>query len=116
MLAIAGRELRSLFYSPLAWLVLAATQVILAYSFLRLLQAFADNLGRLQSVPGAPGLTRLVAMPLLEVTGFILMLVVPLLTMRSFAEERRAGTLTLLAQEVIPSFESLRRGRKAGSG
>ena len=71
--------------------------------FLRLLQAFADSQGRLQGLSGAPGLTRLVAMPLFEVAAFVMMLVVPLITMRLVAEERRTGTLVLLLGSPVSS-------------
>ena len=103
MLAVLRRELRAMFVSPLAWSILAVVQVLMAYSFLRLLQAFADSQGRLQGLPGAPGLTRLVAMPLFEVAAFVMMLVVPLITMRLVAEERRTGTLVLLLGSPVSS-------------
>ena len=103
MMAVLRRELRAMFVSPLAWFVLAVVQVLMAYSFLRLLQAFADNQGRLQGLPGAPGLTRLVAMPLFEVAAFVMMLIVPLITMRLIAEERRVGTLVLLLGSPVSS-------------
>jgi ABC-2 type transport system permease protein len=90
-----------MFSSPLAWLMLAVIQVLLAYSFLRLLQTFSDNQGKLQALPSAPGLTRLVAMPLFEVTAFVLMLVVPLITMRLVADERRTGTMPLLLSAPV---------------
>ncbi|MEM7406630.1 MAG: ABC transporter permease [Pseudomonadota bacterium] len=101
MFAIAKRELFSLFQTPLAWLLLAVTQAVLAYVFLRLLQAFAQAQGQLQGLPGAPGVTRMVAMPLLETCAFVMMVLVPLLTMRAFAEEERARTLVLLLSAPV---------------
>ena len=55
MWAIAKRELRALFVAPFAWIVLGVAQTLLGYTFLRLLQAFAQNQGQLQGLPGAPG-------------------------------------------------------------
>ena len=103
MLAIFRRELTSLFTSPLAWITLALAQGLLAYVFLRLLQAFARTQGQLQGLPGAPGLSRLVAMPLFETCAFMLMVIVPMFTMRLFAEERRARTLALLLSAPVSS-------------
>ena len=40
ILTIAQREIRSLFYSPLAWAILGITQLILAYLFLAQLQEY----------------------------------------------------------------------------
>lgn len=96
MLSIAGRELRSLFLSPLAWTVLAVVQAILGYIFLIQLDVFMQWQPRLPGIPGAPGLTALVVTPVFQTAAIVLMLVVPVLTMRLVAEERRNGTLTLL--------------------
>lgn len=96
MLAIAARELRSLFLSPLAWTVLAVVQAIIAYLFLLQVDFFMQVQPRLAGIPGAPGVTGIVVAPLFQSAAIVLMLVVPLLTMRLLAEERRAGTLTLL--------------------
>lgn len=96
MLVIAGRELRSLFMSPLAWTVLAVVQVVLAYIFLIRIEAFVQLQPRLPAIPNAPGLTALVVAPLFKTAGGILMMVAPLLTMRLISEEIRSGTFTLL--------------------
>ena len=96
MLNIAAKELRSLFLSPLAWIVLAVVQVLLAYVFLIQIESFLEWAPGLASVPNAPGLTSLVVAPLFDFARKVLMVVVPLLTMRLVSEELRTGTLTLL--------------------
>lgn len=96
MLSIAGRELRSMFLSPLAWTVLAAVQVVLAYVFLIQLESFLEWQPRLASIPNGPGLTALVVAPLFNAAGAVMMMVVPLLTMRLVSDELRSGTFTLL--------------------
>jgi len=97
VLVIAGRELRSLFMSPLAWTVLAVVQVLLAYSFLIYLQRnFVDNQSSLSTLTSTPGLTALVVAPLFNTAAIVLMVVAPLLTMRLVSEEIRSGTFTLL--------------------
>jgi len=94
--AIALRELRTLFLSPLAWTLLAVLQLIMAYLFLAQLDTFLMWQPRLAGMEGAPGVTEVVATPLLRTAGFLLLLITPAITMRVFAEERRAGTLPLL--------------------
>ena len=42
---LAGKELRRLFASPLAWVMLAFLQVLFAFFFLLGLQAFFDTAG-----------------------------------------------------------------------
>jgi ABC-2 type transport system permease protein len=100
---IALRELRSLFTTPLAWLILATVQVLLARVFLLFVQGFLEIQGQQQGLPGALGLTQRVAMPLFEMTAFILMVVIPLVTMRALAEERRSGSLPLLLSAPVTS-------------
>lgn len=93
---IAARELRSLFLSPLAWTLLAVAQGLLAWIFLILMNDFRELQGRLVGLDNAPGVTDLVAAPLLRVAAWVLLLLTPLLTMRLFSEERRSRTLDLL--------------------
>ena len=105
LFVIAGRELRSLFLSPLAWTILAVVQVILGYVFLIQIELFMQWQPRLSGLPGAPGLTEIVVSPMLRTAGIVLMLVVPLLTMRLVSEERRSGTLSLLLSAPVAMSE-----------
>lgn len=93
VLTIARHELRRIFVSPLAWAVLAVTQVIFGWIFAGILTQFqqASNLGgQLGSV------SEFIAGALYGTGTLVLLLVMPLMTMRLFAEERKAGTITLL--------------------
>lgn len=94
--AIAMRELRSLFLSPLAWVVLGVLQIILALLFLLMVDQFVGVQTRLLGMQNAPGLTEVVVAPLFSNAGVILLLIAPLVTMRLISEERRNRTLTLL--------------------
>jgi ABC-2 type transport system permease protein len=93
---IIGKELRSLFASPLAWVVLAFLQVILAWIFLTRVDYFLTIQAQLVRVPNAPGLTEIVVVPLFGLASIVLLMSVPLLTMRLVAEERRNQTMTFL--------------------
>jgi ABC-2 type transport system permease protein len=93
---LAGREWRRLFLSPLAWTLLAVVQAMLAWLFLLLIEDYLKVQARLVGVAGGPGVTDLVAAPLFKVAGWLLLSITPLLTMRTFSEERRQGTLALL--------------------
>ncbi|MEE9286946.1 MAG: ABC transporter permease subunit, partial [Gammaproteobacteria bacterium] len=102
---IAGRELHSLFVLPLAWLILATVQLILAVIFFYRLYVFVQFQPRLAGLENPPGLTDLVVAPLLGTAGSIVLLIAPLLTMRLISEERRAGTLQLLLSSPISMAE-----------
>lgn len=105
LLSIAGREIRSLFLSPIAWTMLAVIQVILAWLFLKLVERFSYWQPQLVDLANAPGITELVVTPLLKSAGFVLLLVVPLLSMGSVSEERRSGTLMLLLSAPVSMTE-----------
>lgn len=94
---IARRELLSMFLSPLAWVVLAVVQFIMAWVFLVQVDTFPMIQQQyLMFQQRAPGVGDLVIAPLLSTASVVMLLVVPLLTMRLIAEEKRSGTITLL--------------------
>lgn len=96
ILTIAHKEFRSLFATPSTWLILGALQFIFAWFFLARLDAFLQVQAQLAQIANAPGATLAVATPLFGTLALILMMLVPVFTMRLFAEERRNQTLTLL--------------------
>ncbi|MFC1588762.1 ABC transporter permease [Pseudomonadota bacterium] len=105
ILNIALRELRSMFLSPLAWTVLAVSQLILCWIFFAQIDVFFSIQEELATLPNAPGVTDLVAAPVLEIASIMLLMISPLLTMRLISEERRNGTLTLLLSSPVSISE-----------
>jgi ABC-2 type transport system permease protein len=102
---IGLRELKSLFLSPLAWSILAVVQLILAYLFLGRIEIIQMYQAQLMAMDGAPGVTEIILPDLLGNAAIILLLVVPLLTMRLVAEERRNRTLSLLFSSPLSMTE-----------
>jgi len=96
MFTLARCEFYRLFLSPLAWIILALSQLILAYLFLTHIDYFVQIQPKISAIPGAPGVTELVAIPLLNNAATVLLLITPLVTMRLIAEERRNESLSLL--------------------
>lgn len=105
MLILAKNELYRLFLSPLAWIILALTQLILAYLFLTHIDYFIQIQVKISAIPGAPGVTELIAIPLLNNAATILLLISPLITMRLIAEERRNESLPLLLSAPLSIYE-----------
>ncbi len=102
---IAGRELRSLFLSPLAWAILGVVQFIYAYLFLSQVETFMALQSRLATLDGAPGVVDIVVAPLFANAAVLLLLITPLITMRVLSEERRNGTLSLLFSAPVSMTE-----------
>ncbi|ADL54516.1 ABC transporter permease subunit [Gallionella capsiferriformans] len=98
---IAMREIRSLLSMPSTWFVLAVLQFILAWFFLARLEAFLEIQPQLAQLANPPGVTLTVAAPLFNTAALLLMMLVPMLTMRMIAEERRNQTLTLLLSSPL---------------
>ena len=93
---LAMRELRSLFAMPSTWFILAALQFIFAWFFLARLEAFLGIQPQLAQLANPPGVTNMVAAPMFNTVALLMMMLVPLFTMRLIAEERRNQTLALL--------------------
>ncbi len=105
ILAIASKELRSLLISPLAWCLLALIQIVLTWVFLGRLDAYLHVQSQLQQIANPPGFTEIIVTPVFAMAALMLLMVVPLLTMRLLAEERRNHTLVLLVSAPIAISE-----------
>jgi len=104
---IAANELRRLFKSPLAWVILAVVQFLIAIFFYVLLSQY------MQPASAASGLTDIVVSGMYQISGVVMLLVSPLLTMRLITEERRLGTIKLLISSPI-SITELVLGKYVG--
>jgi ABC-2 type transport system permease protein len=101
ILTIAHKEFRSLFAAPSTWLILGTLQLIFAWFFLARLDAFLQVQAQLAQIGNAPGATLSVAVPLFGTLAIILMMLVPIFTMRLLAEEKRNQTLVLLMTSPV---------------
>lgn len=98
---IANNELRRLFKSPLAWIILAVVQLLLAIFFLILLGQVMNPAPWLAD----RGITEMIVAGLLQVTGIVILMVTPFITMRLFSEERGTGTIKLLFSSPVSITE-----------
>jgi ABC-type transport system involved in multi-copper enzyme maturation permease subunit len=99
LLILTRRELASIFYSPIAFLVLVGFTLVLWFQF----WLFIDRIFYYQDfspdgfTPGQPMLEPVVRQFFITLIYVIaLLIIVPLLTMRALSEERRTGTLEML--------------------
>jgi ABC-2 type transport system permease protein len=100
--AIASMEFRRMFVSPLAWSLLAVVQFIMAWIFLLGLNEYMTQIQpQAAGMEDPPGISDLVVSALYLWAGIIQLAVMPLLTMRLFAEERMEQTLPLLTSSPV---------------
>jgi ABC-2 type transport system permease protein len=106
VMAIAGKELRSYFASPVAYVLLAAYLALAGYFFYALLVAFNQTLQiygmmRNPEMLSRFNLNQMVIVPLLHNLSVLLIFIVPAVTMRMFPEEKRSGTYELLLTSPV---------------
>ena len=96
---IYKKEMRLYFTSPIAWVILTIFLFIAGYFFYSIFAFF--TLASMQAAMNPAmardlNVTDSVLRPLFSNISVILLLLMPLVTMRLFAEERRSGTIELL--------------------
>ncbi len=102
---LARKEFRSLFAAPSTWWMLALLQLIFAWFFLARLDDYLQVQAQLAQMGNAPGATISIAAPLSGVLALVLMMLIPLFTMRLIAEERRNQTWILLATAPLTAAD-----------
>lgn len=101
MITVARKELKILFSTPLAWVILALAQCVLTWVFLAHLDTFLRIQPQLVKIANPPGFTEMIIVPLFAMVAVVLLMITPLLTARLIAEERRNHTLVFLVSAPI---------------
>ncbi|MEM7592747.1 MAG: ABC transporter permease [Cyanobacteria bacterium P01_A01_bin.83] len=110
IIAIAQRELQGYFASPLAYIIAAVFWFISGFFFVEILigeQGIIQQIAVSQSMGadlGSIDVAREFINSFLAILGSLSLLIVPLLTMGLYAEERKRGTLELLATSPITNW------------
>jgi gliding motility-associated transport system permease protein len=107
MWIICRKELRSYFVSPIAYLLLALFAALFGFFFWTILGYFVRRgMESMMSGQMYPmNVNEQVIRPLLSNIGVVGLLLIPLISMRLFAEEKRSGTIELLATSPISDVE-----------
>ncbi len=108
--AIAGRELRSMFATPVAYVMFSVYLVFSGFAFFLSLTGFVSALQQIQAFQRFDlleqfNLNTSVIEPSLGIFSFVFLLLIPLLTMRVFAEEQASGTIELLLTSPLTIWE-----------
>src|SRR3990170_4649295 len=108
---IARKELHSYFSSPVAYVVITMFLVITGYFFYNLFASFSILSFQASTNPAIANqknllnITETVVRPLFGNISMIMLLMVPLLTMRLFSEEKKSGTIELLLTYPVTDME-----------
>lgn len=111
VLTIIGKELRSYFVSPIAYVVLTGFLLLGGWFFFNLLSRFNFLLTLYSSFQSNPetldrlNLNDFVISPLMHNLSIVLVILVPMITMRGFAEEKKSGTYELLLTSPLRTGE-----------
>jgi len=107
ILAIAHKELRSYFASPIAYVVIGFFALVFGWMYASILNFFV-----MQSMqagfgqgPQTINVNQMMFRPLILNMTVIFLIVLPLITMRTYSEEKRSGTMELLLTSPVTDVQ-----------
>jgi ABC-2 type transport system permease protein len=107
ILAIAQKELRSYFASPIAYVVIGMFTFIFGYFYVAILNFFVQQSMQMgaMGMGGPVNVNQQMIRPLLQNAAVVVLFVLPMITMRTYAEEKRSGTIELLLTSPLTDFQ-----------
>ncbi len=107
ILAIAHKELRSYFASPIAYIVIGFFALLFGWFYIGILDWFVRQglQGQMGMGGGATNVNQQMIRPLILNVTVVFLFLLPLITMRTYAEEKRSGTMELLLTSPLTDLE-----------
>lgn len=107
ILAIAQKELKSYFASPIAYVVIGLFALLYGYFYAVMLQYFVRAGMNMNPMQGQQvlNINQDMLRPVLQNVTVLLLFVLPAMTMRTYAEERRSGTIELLLTSPLTDLQ-----------
>jgi ABC-2 type transport system permease protein len=108
ILAIASKELKSYFSGPIAYIALGLWALMYGYFFVAILQFFVRNsmqAGMGMGGPPAMNVNQQLIRPLLQNVTIVMLFTLPMITMRTYSEEKRSGTIELLLTSPLSDWQ-----------
>ncbi len=104
---IAKKDLKTYFTSPIAYVLMAVFSFIMGFMFFSILSIYIAQSGQFGQFGfgKAPSLTDQLIRPVFGNMNVVLLFLVPMITMRLFAEERRNNTIELLMTAPVTLWE-----------
>ena len=106
-MAIAQRELKAYFASPIAYIVIGFFVLLFGFFFYSMLLFFNQQSMRMMGFEGGPtqNVNEQMIRPIFLNASVILLFVLPMITMRTYSEEKRSGTIELLLTAPLTDFQ-----------
>jgi len=109
ILAIAHKELKSYFASPIAYIVIGFWSLLYGYFFVAILSFFVRQSMQMNQFgmqgPQSMNVNQQLIRPLLQNVNILVLFLMPMVTMRTYAEEKRSGTIELLLTSPVTDFQ-----------
>jgi len=107
VLAIAHKELRAYFASPIAYIVIGFFALLFGWFYIGILDWFVRQglQGQMGMGGGATNVNQQMIRPLILNVTVVFLFLLPLITMRTYAEEKRSGTMELLLTSPLTDLE-----------
>jgi ABC-2 type transport system permease protein len=108
ILAIAQKELRSYFASPIAYIVIGIWAVLYGYFYASLLQYFVRQSMQMSQFGGGQqpvNINEQMIRLLFQNVTILILFLLPGITMRTYSEEKRSGTIELLLTSPITDMQ-----------
>ena len=105
ILAIADKELRSYFSSPIAYIIIGFFLLPFGVFFYLYLASFVKQSMQQAQFGGAMNINQNVIRYVLQNASVIILFIMPMITMRTYSEEKRSGTIELLLTSPITDVE-----------
>src|SRR5687767_439252 len=107
VLAIAGKELRAYFSSPIAFVVIGFFSLMFGFFYYSLLLYFDRQSMQAGGFGGGPSVNvnEQFLRPVFLNATVIFLFVLPLVTMRTYSEEKRSGTMELLLTSPLTDLQ-----------
>lgn len=106
ILAIAGKELRAYFASPIAYVIIGLFALLFGWFFYVYLHVFVEQSQRMAMMGGGNvNVNEQMIRGVLQNAAVIILFVMPMITMRTYSEEKRSGTIELLLTSPLTDLE-----------
>jgi ABC-2 type transport system permease protein len=107
VLAIAHKEIKAYFASPIAYIVIGFFVLLFGFFYYSLLLYFNQQSMQAAGFEGGPSqnVNESMIRPLFLNASVILLFVLPMITMRTYSEEKRSGTIELLLTSPLTDFQ-----------